>query len=430
MNKQKVAIFWFRRDLRTDDNNALIHALNQDLEVLCIFIFDTNILNKLKNKDDARVTFIHKNLQKINSFLKKYDSALLSLNGKPEQIFAELMIKYDIKKVYANHDYEPYAIERDRKINILLKNNDIDFITFKDNAIFEKNDILKQDGKPYNVFSAYMRQWKLKFALLSFAQKNMPVNPTFLKLESIDILSLEQINFIPSQISVEDPIIDNELIKNYHYTRDFPQFKTSQLSIHLRFGTISLAKLATLANQINQVFLNELIWRDFYFMLIYHYPQTTDKCFKPKYENIPWRNSEEQFFAWCNGKTGYPIIDAGMTELNQTGLMHNRVRMLTASFLCKNLLIDWRWGENYFAEKLLDYELSSNIGNWQWAAGTGCDAAPYFRIFNPITQAEKYDNNLLYIKKWIPQYSPDKYINKIVNASEQAKKTIAIYRNI
>lgn len=425
-----ISIFWFRRDLRLEDNAGLYHALRSNNPVLCLFIFDTDILNKLEDKDDKRVTFIWQQLKNINTELKKHGSSLLVKHGSPSTVWKELLTERNIVSVFTNHDYEPDAITRDENIRSLLQKKKIDFHTYKDQVIFEKNEILKDDGKPYTIYTPYSRKWLAK--LNTFYLKSYPAEKyfsRFLKDKSNKIPSIKEIGFIENDFEFPSDIPDKEIIKHYKEQRDFPAVKgTTHLSLHLRFGTVSIRKLASLANKLNATWLNELCWREFYQMILFHFPHGINGAFKPAYNAIRWRNNEKEFEAWCNGQTGYPIVDAGMRELNETGFMHNRVRMITASFLTKHLLIDWRWGEAYFARQLLDFELASNNGGWQWAAGTGCDAAPYFRIFNPYEQTKKFDPKFIYIKKWVPEFEDFSYPPPIVDhkfARERCLKTYA-----
>ncbi|WP_291722407.1 cryptochrome/photolyase family protein [Bernardetia sp.] len=429
--KKQIAIFWFRRDLRLDDNAGLYHALRSNFEVLPLFIYDTDILEQLEDKDDARLTMIYRYLKKIKEELesKKIGSSLCIKIGKPIEIYKELTKEYEIKEVYTNHDYEPYAKIRDENIKEFLGGKDIAFKTFKDQVIFEKDEVLKDDGEPYVVYTPYSKKWKSK--LKPFYLKPYPTGKyfdNFYKTTHFDFPTYEQIGFEANRSPhIPSDEIPEDIIKNYEETRDFPAKEgTSRLSPHLRFGTISIRKLAKVAKETNEKYFNELIWREFYMSILYHYPKVVDTAFREKYDRIPWRNNEEEFEKWCEGKTGYPLVDAGMRQLNETGFMHNRVRMVVASFLTKHLLIDWRWGEAYFARKLLDYELSSNNGGWQWAAGSGVDAAPYFRIFNPESQLKKFDKNQKYIRTWIEEIDTKNYPKPIVEhkvARERALKT-------
>lgn len=427
---KKVSIFWFRRDLRLEDNTGLYHAYEQEKNVLPLFIFDRNILDELEDKKDGRVTFIHNQIKKISEDLKSFDSSLLVKYGKPLEIWQQLLEEYEVENVYTNRDYEPYAKERDEAVKKLLKSNGVQFLDFKDQVVFEKDEIQNGSGGFYKVFTPYSKVWldkfhksKIELLTLDGRKKN------FLKTDPFDILRLEDMGFEKSDLEIPALEIDKPLIRNYDKTRNFPaQNGTSRLGIHLRFGTISVRKLALEAVELNKTYLNELIWREFYMMILYHNPAVVDNAFKSQYDQIPWRNNEEEFEKWCEGKTGYPIVDAGMRELNQTGYMHNRVRMIVASFLTKHLLIDWRWGEAYFAKKLLDFELSSNNGGWQWAAGTGTDAQPYFRVFNPESQTEKFDKDLKYIKKWVPEFGTDKYPDPMVDHKSARLRAIDTYK--
>lgn len=423
----KVNVFWFRRDLRLVDNHGLYQALNADLPVLPIFIFDKSILDDLP-KNDARVTFIYDSLKEINDELRRIGSSLFIVNNDPLAAWNMLLSEFEINTVYANHDYEPYAIKRDDDVRKLLKSNSIEFKTFKDQVIFEKSDIIKADGLPYTIYTPFKNKWLERFSKerdrASFDSEKLLCNC----LKRVHKLpNLVDIGFERSNISVSP--FKREFVEHYDKTRDIPGLdKTTRLGTHLRFGTISVREVVRFAFRQNQIYLSELIWREFFMTILYHFPNVVHKSFKTKYDNIPWLNDESQFQSWCHGETGYPMVDAGMKELNQTGFMHNRVRMVVASFLCKHLLIDWRWGEAYFAEKLLDYELASNNGNWQWAAGTGCDAAPYFRVFNPTIQLKKFDPDLDYIKKWLPEFSQLGYPEPIVGHTFARNRAISTYK--
>ncbi len=427
--RSPVNIFWFRRDLRLDDNAGLYHALRVGTPVVPIFIFDRNILDELKDRTDRRVQFIHQALQQIQKHLISIGSTLDVRYGSPAEIWKQLIKDYTIANVYLNHDYEPYATKRDADIRNMLKENSISFDTYKDQVTFEKNEVLKDDGKPYTIFTPYSKKWKAKlndFYSSSFPTKKYLSN--FFKQKTKEIPSLEVMNFKSAAQSFPTKELQTEIIKHYKEQRDYPaNAGTSRLSVHLRFGTISIRELVRKAVQLNETFLNELIWRDFYQMILWHFPYVVGNAFKPEYDNIKWRNNEKEFEAWCKGETGYPIVDAGMRELNDTGFMHNRVRMIVASFLTKHLLTDWRWGEAYFAEKLLDFELASNNGGWQWAAGSGCDAAPYFRIFNPYLQTKKFDPELKYIRQWVPEYEELTYPPPIVDHETARKRCLEAY---
>ena len=427
---EQYTIFWFRRDLRLDDNAGLFHALNSAQKVLPIFIFDPKILENLANKNDARLSMIHTALVNISDAMKKNGCNLGMYHGKPEAVFEQITKKYSISKVITNRDYEPYAQDRDRRIEDLLSSKGIAFETYKDQVIFEKAEVVKDDGTPYRVYTPFSRKWLAKMNV-----EGIPEFPSENYLEELapviqPQLTLNEIGFELSSIPYPDFEFNEEIIANYEATRNFPALdQTSRTGSHLRFGTLSVRKMAIASNNDeNNTFLKELIWREFFMQILWHFPHTTKDSFKPKYERIIWRNNEQEFEAWCKGETGYPLVDAGMRELNQTGFMHNRVRMLVGSFLCKHLLIDWRWGEAYFAEKLHDYEQSSNIGNWQWVAGCGVDAAPYFRIFNPTTQIQKFDKNLEYIKKWVPNFQELTYPTPIVDHKIARERCLNTYK--
>ena len=427
--KQKISICWLRRDLRLYDNVALYNALKSDFPVLVVFIFDKNILSKLPDTHDKRVQFIHDQLEELNSEAAKYGSSILTLYDLPKRAFQELLSDYNIAEVFANHDYEPYARERDREIGKYLAENGVAFKTYKDQVIWEQNEILKSDGTPYTVFTPYSKQWKLglvKESIPDFPSESFLSNLS--KMPKKKVLSLEKLGFKRNFFEVPEAEISSDVLINYHKTRNLPAARgTSFAGVHLRFGTVSVRKFVRLGMEYNEQWLNELIWREFFMMILYHFPEVENNNFRSKYDRIQWRNNEEEFLLWCKGETGYPLVDAGMRQLNKSGWMHNRVRMLVAGFLCKHLLIDWRWGEAYFADKLLDYELASNNGNWQWAAGTGCDAAPYFRIFNPATQLKKFDPKLEYVKKWIPNFTAD-YLPPIVEHSYARARALEVYK--
>ncbi|WP_419211366.1 cryptochrome/photolyase family protein [Maribacter sp. X9] len=433
MAKKEISIFWFRRDLRLDDNVGFLKALKGDYPVLPIFIFDEEILSKL-SKDDARVTFIYETLQTMrNQLQKEHGSSLAMYYGKPLTIIEELTIEYTVKSIVTNSDYEPYAKERDARVASFLMEHDIPFHTFKDQVIFEKSEIVKDDGDPYVVYTPYKNKWKERFNV----DKDLTIHYTgqyltnLIEHARLPNLSLSDIGFEKSGIEIPEYDVTPTLINHYEDTRNFPAKEngTSHLGPHLRFGTVSIRKMMKKAiAEKNSVFWSELIWREFFMSILWHFPHTVNGAFRPKYDRIEWRNNEEEFEKWKKGETGYLLVDAGMRELNTTGYMHNRVRMLVASFLCKHLLIDWRWGEAYFAKKLLDYEMSSNVGNWQWAAGSGVDAAPYFRIFNPMTQVDKFDKDKAYIKKWIPEFETSKYPEKMVDHKLARERCLETYK--
>ncbi len=456
-----VAVFWFRRDLRLEDNTGLWKALNSGYRVLPVFIFDTEILDKLEEKTDRRVSFIHRALEAMQQNMVAAGSSLVVLHDTPENAIRKVVSEYDVRALFANHDYEPYATERDHRIAGIMEAEGIPFNTFKDQVIFEKDEVLKSDGTSYTVFTPYSRVWKK-----NLVEEHTRPHPSeklagnFLKLKPLPLPSLADIGFLPAdgpfgatrmntgragapgidsgragipgidEGLFRTPEIDTTLISNYHKTRDIPSLcGTTRLGVHLRFGTVSIRAMVRTALTLNETWLNELIWREFFMSILWHFPHVTDNSFRKKYDSIMWRNNEDEFDKWCTGMTGYPIVDAGMRELNATGFMHNRVRMITASFLTKHLLIDWRWGEAYFAGKLLDYELSSNNGNWQWAAGTGCDAAPYFRVFNPAEQTRKFDPDLAYIKKWVPEAGTPAYPRMMIDHAFARERALKTYRS-
>lgn len=426
MTKQKITLFWFRRDLRLDDNIGLFHALQSDFPVIPLFIFDEDILDNLP-KNDARVNFIYDSLEKINGQFSIIDSSILIKKGKTSDVWKSLLTEFDIQKVFFNKDYEPYAIKRDQEIAALLQQNNIEFLSYKDHVIFEEKEITKSDGLPYTIYTPYKNKWLEKYHL-SGTVPEYDTEPYFLNFakNQFPFPKLSEIGFERSTIKVLPPNLTQ--ITNYKETRDFPALDTtSYISPHLRFGTVSIRKLVNWANRKSQAFLSELIWREFFIQILFSFPKVVDHNFKSAYDGIQWRNNEDDFKRWCYGTTGYPMVDAGMRQLNETGYMHNRVRMVVASFLCKHLLINWQWGEAYFAEKLLDFELASNVGNWQWAAGTGCDAAPYFRVFNPEIQQKKFDEKGIYIRKWIPEFDLG-YNEPMVDHAFARDRAIAAYK--
>jgi deoxyribodipyrimidine photo-lyase len=426
----KISIFWFRRDLRLHDNVALFNALKSGEKVLPIFIFDTSILDKLP-KNDARVSFIIKELRSMNEHLKSFDASIDIYHGKPIEVFESLIKKYPIASVFTNHDYEPYAIKRDQEIKELLSSENINFNSFKDQVIFEKNEITKKDGNPYVVYTPYSKKWIEAYEQINHTHYTSEDLLSQLYTQSkAKELTLEELGFEETNTPIKNYIFNSRIINEYEETRNFPALdNTSKLGPHLRFGTVSVRQMVSRAEeQENKTFLKELIWREFFMQILWHFPHTHKNSFKPKYDRIIWRNNEDDFKKWCNGTTGYPMVDAGMRQLNNTGFMHNRVRMLVGSFLCKHLLIDWRWGEAYFAEKLHDYEMSSNVGNWQWVAGTGVDASPYFRIFNPTSQIKKFDKDFSYIKKWVPDFQELTYPSPMVDHKFARERCLKTYK--
>ncbi|WP_018344061.1 cryptochrome/photolyase family protein [Cytophaga aurantiaca] len=431
----EIAVFWFRRDLRLTDNTGLYHALKNELRVLPIFIFDTDILEKLESKIDARVEFIHATVDSIKKTLQALGSDLHVYHNTPLDAFKQILKQYDIKAVYTNTDYEPAAIKRDAAIESFLAEHGITFKTFKDQVIFEKDEILNETGKPYRVYTPYKNKWLSKLAsapILPFPSETLQSN--FIRTAPTAMPALSTLGFQKTNISIPPLQVIRKTITEYDKTRDFPYLEngTSLLGIHFRFGTISVREKVVKALPLNAVWLSELVWREFFMQILYHFPSVLTESFQSKFNVLQWRTSEDDFQKWCDGQTGYPLVDAGMRELNQTGHMHNRVRMVVASFLTKHLFIDWRWGEAYFAQKLLDYDASANNGNWQWAAGTGADAQPYFRIFNPTAQQQKFDPEFIYIKKWVPEFGTSSYIQPIIEhkaAVERAKKMFLVLKN-
>jgi len=432
-----INLFWYRRDLRLFDNAGLYHALKKSQNVQPIFIFDRIILNKLENKEDKRVEFIHQQISALKEKLNELGSDLWVFHGYPEKVFKQLQKDHHIQAVWTNRDYESYALTRDGQIKELLSKRKIGLQTFKDQVIFEKDEVLKKDGFPYTVFTPYKRKWleKLdskKLGKYSFFLSSYPCakyKQNYHKTPATPLLSLKDLGFQASSMPTPEIEVKQQIIRNYDRDRDYPAIEgTSKLGLHFRFGTISIREKARKARKLNDTYLSELIWRDFYSQILANFPHVETNAFRQKYEQIEWRNNESEYKAWCEGRTGYPLVDAGMRELNTTGHMHNRVRMVVASFLTKHLLIDWRWGEAYFANKLLDFDLASNNGGWQWAAGCGTDAAPYFRIFNPTSQMEKFDKEKKYIKKWIPEWGTDTYPQPIVEHKMARERCLTTYK--
>lgn len=425
----KVSIFWFRRDLRLFDNHGLFEALQSEGRVLPIFIFDPNILKELEDRSDRRVNFIHQQLQSIQEHLLKNGSSLYVIHNTPMLAFEMLLHNFQVDAVYTNEDYEPYALQRDLQVRAFLASKDVELKSYKDQVVFSKSDVLKGDGSPYTVFTPYSRVWKSKLALEGFTKyPSEQLGAKFFQCEPYPIPDLKTLGFDAMDLDVTEPIPNLDIVARYHDTRNLPAVQgTSRLSVHLRFGTVSVRELVQVASKTNEQWLNELIWREFFMMILFHFPKVVTSSFKEKYDHIPWRNNQEEFELWCKGETGYPIVDAGMRELNATGFMHNRVRMVVASFLTKHLLIDWRWGEAYFAEKLIDFDLSANNGNWQWAAGCGCDAAPYFRVFNPSEQTRKFDPQLQYIRRWVSNLD-DNYPFPMVQHEMARNRFLSVFK--
>lgn len=429
-SEESIVLFWFRRDLRLIDNTGLFHALTSGSKVLPVFVFDTNILGRLEDSYDRRVHFIHQALVQLKTQLESLGSTLMVRHGDPLEVYKDLLSEFSVKAVYTNLDYEPYATSRDGQVAQMLASFGVEFHSFKDQCVFEKDEVLKDDGTPYTVFTPYSKKWKARMA--DFPALSFPSEHHFSMLfqtNPMPMPTLDSLGFSATDAIFPSSEVPEAVITDYHLTRDFPaQLGTSRLSVHLRFGTISIREVVRKALQLNGPFLNELIWRDFYMMILWHFPHVTISAFKPIYDHIRWENNEDHFKAWCEGMTGYPIVDAGMRELNSTGFLHNRVRMIVASFLTKHLLIDWRWGEAYFARKLLDFDLSANNGGWQWAAGSGCDAAPYFRVFSPEAQTLKFDPRLEYVRRWIPEFEDFSYPRPIVNHQMARERALVRYR--
>jgi len=437
-----LSIFWFRRDLRLDDNAALYHALHGPHPVLPLFIFDRAILDDLFDKKDARVEFIHRTVVDLQRQLETMGSAIAVRYGQPEAVWAEILQEYPVAAVYTNHDYEPYAIQRDTRITQLLASKNIPLHTFKDHVIFEKSEVVKDDGKPYTVFTPYKKKWLEKLhsrweqlpngERVSFylnAYPNQQYFSNFLKTKPLSVPTLQAMGFEPAGIPFPSLVVARGLIKNYATTRDIPGIEgTSRLGIHFRFGTISIREKARHAEALSETYLSELIWRDFYSQILHHFPHVVGHPFRPEYDRVAWRDAPEDFEKWCAGQTGYPLVDAGMRQINATGFMHNRVRMVVASFLAKHLLLDWRLGEAYFAQKLLDFDLASNNGGWQWAAGSGTDAAPYFRVFNPELQAKKFDPDYKYIQQWVPEFGTPNYPPPMVEHTFARARALDTYK--
>ena len=428
---QRIALFWHRRDLRLHDNAGLYHALKSGFEVLPVFIFDSDILDKLDDKRDRRVAFIHKAIAEMQTILVAACSTMIVRYGKPADVWAQLCAEFEVAEVHTNHDYEQYARHRDAQIGAYLNANGTAFYTHKDQTIFEKTEIVSGAGTPYTVFTPYSRKWKE--ALAASGLKSYPSEKhadNFLKTDPRPVVALAEMGFEDPGLPFPTREVRREIIQKYETLRDLPAVPgTSRLSVHLRFGTVSIRELARLGMELSEKWLNELIWRDFYMQILWNFPHVGQgRAFRKEYEMIEWRNNPAEFQRWCDGQTGYPIVDAGMRELNATGFMHNRVRMVVASFLTKHLLIDWRWGEAYFAQKLLDFDLSANNGGWQWAAGSGCDAAPYFRVFNPTAQTQKFDPQLVYIKKWVPEINSFDYPRPMVEHATARDRCLTTYK--
>jgi deoxyribodipyrimidine photo-lyase len=387
-------------------------------------------LEQLENKSDARLNFIHNELSKINQKLADIGSTLLVKHGPALECLSQIVNEHPIAKVYANEDYEPFAISRDQKCAEICSSQAVEFQLFKDQVIFEKEEILKKDGKPYTVYTPYMKKWRSAFQSSEHLPYSYELNSSnTAQIACNKIPSLKDIGFRESSILLPTINLSEEMLSNYDARRNFPaQNATSNLGVYLRFGTISIREAVQKALLGDDQFLNELIWREFFMQILANFPRVERECFKSAYNNIQWVNNEEEFELWTNGQTGFPIVDAGMRELKATGNMHNRVRMIVASFLVKDLLIDWRWGEAWFANHLLDYDQAANNGNWQWVAGCGCDAAPYFRVFNPIEQQKKFDPDFTYIKKWVPEFETDAYPKPMIDHKFARIRVLEVYK--
>lgn len=429
--KQKASLVWLRRDLRLDDNHALYQAIRAGFPVQLVFVFDRNILDGLRDQSDRRVSFIHHTLEGIHARAKRHGGALFTFYGTPDEAFLHLKDEFHVQGVYCNRDYEPYARERDGLIGNLMHDLNIPFYHFKDQVLFEEQEILTKTGKPYSVYTPYSKSWLrlLEEDMLDAYPSGQMLDKLVRVHDPEPVVPLEEMGFKRNLTHIPDSALDPEKIRRYGELRDLPAIDVpSRLGIHLRFGTVSTRDMVRQARDLDRVWLAQLIWREFFMQILHNFPHAASGPFRKEYSNIPWLNDEAAFRRWCEGRTGYPIVDAGMRELNATGYMHNRVRMVTASFLCKHLLIDWRWGERYFAEKLLDFELAANNGNWQWAAGTGCDAAPYFRVFNPWRQTERFDPDMVYIKKWVPEFLGPDYPAPMVDHNFARKRAVETYK--
>lgn len=458
------ALVWFRRDLRDDDHAALYHALKSARQVYCVFVFDTEILDGLSDRADRRVEFIWQSVRELQVSLEADGGGLAVLHGLARDELPAFAKRLEVQAVFANRDYEPSSIGRDVAVAADLRHSGIDFHLFKDQVVFEGDEVLSGEGRPYRIFTPYKNAWLSR--LNPFFLKPYPVaryREALASPAAHAMPTLDAIGFMPTGLrhpagmSGADRLLADfrDRIKSYKEAREFPAVKgTSFLSTHLRFGTVSVRSLARLAWEMGgagaETWLQELVWRDFYFMILQHNPRLAGgQCFKPEFDNIEWPGSEAHFDAWCEARTGFPLIDAAMRQLNQTGYMHNRLRMVTASFLVKDLLVDWRKGERYFAGKLLDFDFAANNGGWQWAASTGCDAQPWFRIFNPVTQSEKFDAEGNFIRKYVPElgacfakeiHAPWKisverrrelkldYPMPVVDHAEMREKALALYK--
>ena len=443
MTHQPIVLFWFRRDLRLEDNRGLARALAfcraEGSQLVPIFIFDKVILDRLEDRCDRRVNFIVQTLAAMSKSLGQRGTGIACLHGEPVRVWTQLLKEgYDVRAVFTNGDYEPYARERDARVEKLLRASGIRFESFKDQVIFEKSDVVKEDGRPYSVFTPYFNKWRAAIkpsdlkneACLKNAELYVSRDAKIFRGRSVP--SLEALGFVPIDFDFPQVRVETERLLKYGANRNRPAIRgTSQLGLHLRFGTVSIRKLVAKAFELKaETWLSELVWREFFMQILWHFPQVAERAFRSQYDLVQWRQDETGFQRWCAGQTGYPIVDAGMRELNATGFMHNRVRMIAASFLAKHLLIDWRWGEAYFAAKLLDFDLAANNGNWQWVVGSGCDAAPYFRVFSPDLQEKKFDADGGYVQKWIPELGTESYPAAIVEHSMARIRALAAFKAV
>jgi deoxyribodipyrimidine photo-lyase len=439
MQGHERGLVWFRRDLRSYDHAALYHALKSSRAVYCVFVFDTEILDGLPRRD-RRVEFIRESVSELRAALERLGGGLVIAHGRSRAEIPRLARQLGAQAVFINHDYEPAALERDRAVQLALAHAGIAFHTFKDQVVFEKDEVTTRAGRPFAVFTAYKNAWleRLRpFYLAAYPVEKYArslVRPPPSRMPALEELGFERTNIrelkLPTGMSGGKAWLEEFLsrIERYRERRDYPALRgPSYLSVHLRFGTVSIRELARAAWERGKqgaergkakagsegrhraqgaaTWLSELIWRDFYAMLLYHHPHVVEHAFLPQFDAIRFPNRQNLFDAWCEGRTGYPLVDAAMRQIDQTGYMHNRLRMVAASFLVKDLQVDWRWGERYFARCLNDYDLASNNGGWQWAASTGCDAQPYFRIFNPVTQSERFDPEGKFIRLYLPELS-------------------------
>lgn len=430
-----VVLFWFRRDLRLDDNIGLEAALASGWPVVPVFVYDTDLLSKLEEAADRRVDWLHQCLSVLQTAFVDIGTSLVVYNGRVNEAFEGWLSRFDVKAVYTNRDYEPAALRRDEAVRQLLLAAGVPLHTFKDQVVAEPHEVLKVDGSPYTVFTPYAKAWKTVVArITSERSRKASLTPTewmtgFCPLAPETLPSLEALGFKPTGVVYAPPVIDEARIAAYHQWRDMPSVEgTTRLGVHLRFGTVSVRRLVGLALRLNETWLNELIWREFFMSILYHFPKVEHGAFKPAYDAIAWCDDEAAFQRWCEGRTGFPLVDAGMRELNATGWMHNRVRMVVAGFLVKDLLIDWRWGETYFGNRLMDFDLAANNGNWQWAAGTGCDAVPYFRVFNPEQQRLRWDPQGLYVKRWVPEWGTSDYPAPMVDHAQARERALQVYK--